>query len=150
MKRSKYKQGIFKPRNKHKCKTNVCIYRSGLELQYMRWLDSNSNIVSWGSEEVVIPYIKPTDGKVHRYFIDFNFTIRDKDKKLHKFLVEVKPEKQCKPPKTKNRRNKMTLLRENITYAVNNSKWESAKSWANKHNYKFIIITEKDIKKLNQ
>lgn len=146
----KYKQGVFRPTNKSKCKSGSYVYRSSWELTYMRWLDTNSNVISWGSEEVCVPYIKPTDGKMHRYFVDFNFTIKDKDGKLHKFLVEVKPNKQCKPPNTKNRKNKMNLLREQMTYAINTSKWTSAKSWAKKNNYKFVIITEKDLKKLKE
>ena len=145
---NKYKQGIFKPIHKNKCITQTCIYRSSLELKYMRWLDNNSNIINWGSESVVVPYIKPTDGRVHRYYIDFNFTIQDKDKKEHKFLIEVKPLKQCNPPNTKNRKNKMNLLRENIVYATNVSKWNAAKGWASKHGYKFTIVTEIDIKNL--
>lgn len=144
----KYKQGIFTPINKNKCISDVCIYRSSLELDYMRWLDNNINIISWGSEAVCVPYIKPTDGKLHRYFIDFNFSIKDKNKEIHKFLVEIKPIRQCSPPNTKNRKNKMNVIRENISYATNMSKWGSAKQWADSHGYKFIIVTERDIKNL--
>jgi len=147
----KYKQGVFNPNNKSKYKGSFpIVYRSGLELSYMRFLDGNRNIISWGSESVVVPYIKPTDGKMHRYFIDFNFTIKDKKDKLHKFLVEVKPYRQCIPPKTTNRKNKMTLLREQITYGVNLAKWEAAKGWAKKHGYKFTCVTERDIKNLKK
>ena len=146
----KYKQGIFKPNNKNKCTSQVCLYRSGLELTYMRWLDSSSNIVSWGSEQIVIPYIKPIDGKMHRYFIDFNFTIKGTDGKLHKFIVEVKPAKQCRPPNTKNRKNKKSLLYEQITWATNSAKWNAARQWGEKHGYKFIISTETDIKNLGK
>ena len=145
---NKYKQGVFTPNNKHKCTTQVCIYRSGLELSYMRFLDSNRNIVSWGSEKIIIPYIKPIDGKMHRYFIDFNFTVKDVKGELHKFLIEVKPEKQCKPPNTKNRKNKNTVLKEQVTYATNIAKWNAAKNWAEKNGYKFTIVTENDIKNL--
>ena len=146
--RNKYKQGIFNPINRDKCTSHVCIYRSGLELQYMRWLDNNSSIIRWASEDIYIPYIKPTDGRIHKYFIDFNFTIQDKDGKRHKFLIEVKPAKQCNPPNTKNRKNKMNLLKEQITYATNTSKWKSASEWAKKHGYTFTIVTEMDIKNL--
>ena len=148
-KRSKYKQGLFSPNNPKKYNGSTpIVYRSGLEFKYMCFLDKNPNILSWGSESVVIPYIKPTDGKMHRYFIDFNFRIKDKGGKVHKFLIEVKPARQCKPPNAKNRRNKMNLLKEQVTYATNLSKWEAAKTWAKKNGYKFIIVTELDIKKL--
>ena len=141
-----YKQGIYNPINKTKCKSAVCIYRSGLELKYMRWLDSNKDVISWGSESVVIPYIKPTDGRVHKYFLDFVFTLKDKSGSLKKYIVEVKPAKQCLPPTKHGNKKPNTLLRENVTYATNVSKWNSAKQWANKNGFSFIIITEKDIK----
>lgn len=145
----KYKQGIYKPINKVKYKGSTpIVYRSGLELSYMRFLDNNSSIVSWGSESVVVPYLKPTDGKMHKYFIDFNFVIKDRRGKTHKFLIEVKPARQCKPPNTKNRKNKMTLLKEQITYATNTSKWKAASEWGKKHGYTFTIVTEIDIKRL--
>ena len=66
----------------------------------------------------------------------------------HKFLVEVKPAKQCRPPNTKNRKNKRTLLYEQITYTTNTSKWKAASEWGKKHGYKFTIVTETDIKNL--
>lgn len=144
----KYKQGVFKPKNASKCKSNICIYRSSWELTYMRWLDNSNNVISWGSEQISVPYIKPTDGKLHRYFIDFNFTIKDRQGKFHKFLIEIKPAKQCRPPKTKNRKNRKTLLYEQITYATNQAKWKAASEWAKKHGYKFTIVTETDIKNL--
>ena len=143
-----YKQGIFRPNNKSKCKSEICIYRSDLERRYMIWLDNCSSVVSWGSEKIVIPYIKPIDGRLHKYFTDFNFTIKDKNGELHKFLVEIKPAKQCSPPSTKNRKNKMNLLKEQITYSTNAAKWKAASEWANKHGYKFTIVTENDIKNI--
>ncbi|MCP3684341.1 MAG: head completion protein [bacterium] len=147
----KYKQGVFNPihKNKYKGSTPI-VYRSGLELTYMRFLDSNSSIVSWGSESIVIPYIKPTDGKLHRYFLDFNFTIKDIHGKLHKFIIEVKPAKQCKPPKATARKKKKTLLYEQVTWATNTAKWKAAAQWGKKHGYKFQIVTETDIKKLGK
>lgn len=148
MARSKYNQGIYTPRNKSKCKSKLCIYRSSLELKYMRWLDNNPNIVSWGSESVVLPYVKPTDGKVHKYFLDFVFTILDKNKNPHKVIVEVKPARQCKPPTRHGNKKPKTILIENINWKVNSSKWESAKKWADKNGYIFKIVTEHDIAKL--
>ena len=144
----KYKQGVFNPNHKDKYKGRFPIcYRSGLELKYMRWLDSNSSIISWGSESVIIPYIKPIDGKLHRYYLDFNFTIRDKQGVFHKFLIEVKPVRQCSPPKPGKKARK-TILTEQITWATNQAKWNAAKQWAQTHGYKFTIVTEMDIKNL--
>ena len=72
MKKDKrFRQGIFNPTNPKKyVGKNNPIYRSGWELKFFRWADLNENILAWGSENIVIPYLNPLDGKVHRYFVD--------------------------------------------------------------------------------
>ena len=67
------KKGIYKPKNisKYRGDYRNIVYRSGLELKFMRYLDGNDSILKWSSEEIVIPYRSPIDGKVHRYFPDF-------------------------------------------------------------------------------
>lgn len=142
--RKKYRQGIYSPQHPEKYKGSTpIIYRSGLELKVMRWFDDNSNIISWGSESVVVPYVSPKDGKVHKYFLDFVFSIR-KNGEIKKYIVEVKPSKQTVAPKP--RKNKKSFMYESMQYAVNTSKWKSAAEWANKNGYKFVIFTEKHIK----
>jgi hypothetical protein len=37
----------------------------------MKMLDANENILEWSSEGIAIPYVKPTTGRVHRYYPDF-------------------------------------------------------------------------------
>lgn len=144
----RYKQGVFRPRNKDKYKGSTpIIYRSGLELKYMHWCDTSSNVLEWGSESVIIPYIKPIDGKVHRYYVDFNTVIKDKDRKIKKYLIEIKPYRQTLPPKVTSKRNKMRLLKEQVTYATNLSKWNAAKQWCKKHGYEFLIVTDRDLSK---
>lgn len=139
----KYKQGTFNPSNPKKYTgTHPIVYRSGLELKMMGWLDKSSNILEWTSESVVVPYIHPKDGRVHRYFLDFSFKMK-RDGKLKKYLVEVKPSRQTKPPS--NRLSQKSYLYESATYAVNMSKWDAAKQWSKKHGYEFIIITEKHL-----
>ena len=66
-------KGKFKPKNRTKYKgdPNAIIYRSLWELRFMRYLDTTSSILKWSSEEVVIPYRSPIDGRRHRYFPDF-------------------------------------------------------------------------------
>ena len=68
-----YVQGKYTPRYPHKYTgdVNTIIYRSSYELQFMHYCDNTPYILHWSSEEVVIPYIKPTDNRTHRYFIDF-------------------------------------------------------------------------------
>jgi len=143
----KYNQGVFKPRNPDKCVTDSCVYRSGLELKFMRWCDNNSNVIMWGSESVVIPYTSPLDNKVHRYFVDNIVILKDANipNKRHKYLIEIKPSKQTQTPTTTNRKSKKNLLYEQLTYAKNTAKWNAAKKWCEKNNYEFKIITEKDL-----
>ena len=145
MGRKQYKQGIFKPINDNKYKgTYPIIYRSGLELSFMRWADNNTSILEWGSESVIIPYVKPNlngNDKVHRYYVDFNATLQTKDG-LKKYLIEVKPYKQTQPPKHKGK----NVVYESYMWAVNQAKWESAQKWCESNGYKFLILTEKDLK----
>ena len=101
--------------------------------------------MEWSSESIVIPYISPVDGRVHRYFVDLAFKFKSSNGIVVKYLVEIKPYKFTKRPEKTLRKRQRTYLAESYQYAVNMSKWEAAKQWAEKHGYKFIIITEKDM-----
>jgi hypothetical protein len=146
-KNNNYVQGIFKPQNPEKYKgTTPIIYRSKLEMLSMRYFDNSPNVITWGSESVVIPYQSPLDGKVHRYFIDMVAEIKMKDNTVKKILVEVKPEKQTFPPIVTNRKSQKTIVYEKYQYAVNSAKWQAAKQYANKKGYLFFILNEKHLK----
>ena len=141
-----WKQGGFTPAHPDKYKgSHPIVYRSGLELQVMRFFDSTSAVVEWGSETIIIPYIKPTDGKLHRYYTDFNVALRNKNGDVVKYLIEVKPYKQTLPPTNHGNKKPRTLLYEQVNYAINTAKWEAAREWAGKHGYIFTTFTEKDI-----
>jgi hypothetical protein len=145
-KNKNYVQGKFAPKNIQKYKgTYPIIYRSSLELKAMRWMDNNPNILNWTSETIIIPYTSPADNKMHRYFIDLSCTLKMKEGNFQKVLIEVKPEKQTKLPTESNKKQKKTILYERYNYAVNCAKWESAKNWAKKNNYLFLILTEKHL-----
>lgn len=139
----KYNQGTFKPRNISKYVgdyTNI-VYRSSWEFRMMMWLDDNPAVLKWTSEEIVIPYISPIDGRQHRYFMDFGALIRDASGKDQKVIIEVKPNSQTKPPKYPGRQTKR-YLNEAQTYVVNQAKWEAASAWAKRNGYQFIIADE--------
>lgn len=92
--------GRFLPKNPQKYigdHTNI-IYRSSWECKVMDWLDRNNDVISWASEELIIPYISPIDNRRHRYFPDFLVKVRTKDGKMKTILIEVKPKKQTKEP----------------------------------------------------
>tara|TARA_R100000988_G_C3974764_1_gene153481 strand:+ start:621 stop:1058 length:438 start_codon:yes stop_codon:yes gene_type:complete len=139
----RWRQGIFVPKNKDKFIGSKAIYRSGLELKFFRFCDSNPNVLKWGSENVVIPYRSPIDHKMHRYFVDNYIEIKEGDKKI-KYLVEIKPSKQTKPPTVKYKK-KRHLIYEQRCYAINQAKWSAAKEYSKKIGGVFIILTEKEL-----
>lgn len=115
------------------------IMRSSWETRFAIWCDKNPQIVKWSSEETVIPYVSPMDGRVHRYFVDFKIqTVNNKT-----YLVEIKPKKQTLPPEGSRKTKK--FLMEASTYLVNQAKWEYAKKYAKDRNWEFIVITEQEL-----
>ena len=138
-------KGKFKPRNpqKYKGNPNNIIYRSTWEIRVMRYLDDNPNVIWWASEELPIPYYSPVDKKKHRYFPDFIAQMRKADGSLMTYVIEVKPERQTKPP-TQKRKTK-TFLQEAITYEVNKAKWHAAIEFCKDHGWEFQILTEKHL-----
>jgi hypothetical protein len=139
-----YSQGIYNLINKEKYKGSMPIYyRSSLELKAFRYLDKNPNVISWGSESVILPYKSPLDGKTHRYFVDLVAQLKSKDGTIKKLLIEIKPEKQTLPPVPSTRKKHSTVIYETTQYAINCEKWKSAKEWCKKNGYIFILMHEK-------
>lgn len=130
-------KGHYTPKNKNKyCGSAPIIYRSSWEMLVMKWLDSNSNVVRWGSESIIIPYLCEVDNKVHRYFIDFNIEFQNGTK----YLIEIKPESKTKMPTLpKSGRQTRRYLNEVVEYAQNISKWKAAKKFAEEHGCVFQI-----------
>ena len=136
-------KGKFTPINPQKYRgdsTNI-IYRSSWEKRVMLWLDKHSQVISWSSEEVVIPYKSPADGRFHRYFVDFYAQIRNKDGKLNSYLLEIKPKKQATEPEIKKRITKQ-YINEVVTYAINQAKWKAATEYAKDRGWEFKVLTE--------
>jgi hypothetical protein len=140
----KYYQGRWTPKNPQKYvgDANNIIYRSGWELRVFKWMDETSDILNWGSEEVVIPYISPLDQQLHRYFPDLIVKYKNSKNEIKKALVEIKPYNQTQPPQT---RKSKKFLTETVTYAINQAKWNAARAWCNKHGLDFMIITEYEL-----
>ena len=145
-KNKKYTQGIFNPQHPEKYRGSLPIYfRSSLEIKAFRWMDNNSNVLTWGSESVIIPYQGP-DGKLHRYFVDLVCEMKRTTGEVQKFLIEVKPDKQTLPPIVTPRQSIKTKLYESYNYAVNSKKWQAAEAWCSKKGMRFLILTEKHLK----
>jgi len=143
-------KGTYNPKNPNKYAGDIhsIKYRSLWERRFMVYCDTNANITKWASEEVVIPYRSPVDGKMHRYFVDFIIESKDQNGDRKVSLVEIKPKKQCKEPKqpqSGTKRQKSTYIYEATTWAVNQEKWEAAREFAKERGWEFIVLTEDDI-----
>lgn len=128
--------------------TRPLTLRSGWEIKFAQYLDSNENVTSWTSESTVIQYLRPDDGKFHRYFMDFTFFAKTKSGKTKEFWVEVKPYDQTHPPKEPKRRTK-TYFKAVKTYMINEAKWQTTRRVVEDkkkhgHDVEFLILTEKD------
>ena len=123
--------------------TNV-IYRSFWEFKFMKYCDNNPNVLEWGSEEIVIPYVSPVDGRVHRYFVDFYMKVRDRAGRNTRYLIEIKPAKFVAPPETPKRRTR-AYVQEVMTWGVNQAKWKNARDFCENRGWKFEILTEKEL-----
>ena len=139
---AKYLQGFFKPLNPNKYKgnpTNI-VYRSSWELRLMSHFDEHQNVVWWSSEEHVVQYRSPIDGKIHRYFPDFIINTKNKET----IMIEVKPLAQTIEPKKQKTPTKR-YISEVYTWGVNSAKWSAAEEYCKTRGWKFQIMTEKDI-----
>lgn len=146
MTKTKYTQGYFKPRNPQKYRgdpSNI-VYRSGWELRLMSHFDMHSDVIWWSSEEKIIPYRSPIDGKVHRYFPDFLINTKNKEGLNETIMIEVKPASQVAEPK---RQDKVTkkYINEVYTWGVNQAKWKAAEEYCKDRGWKFLTLTEKEI-----
>ena len=138
--------GKFTPKypNKYMGDATNIVYRSSWECKVMSWLDSNENVISWASEEIIIPYKSPVDGRYHRYFPDFLVKVKTKENKLNTLLLEVKPKKQTQPPEQKKRITKQ-YINEVTTWGVNQAKWHAAEEFCKDRKWEFRVITEDDL-----
>lgn len=133
-------KGLFVPTCPEKYMGDVGKIRflSSWELRVMIFFDTNPHIKRWASEEIRIPYLKPTSAranKVHHYIPDFYVEYNDRNGALVKELVEIKPKKE-------------TYLRKNMnTYdavqlAINRAKWTAAVAFCESAGIKFRVLTE--------
>ncbi len=139
-------KGKFRPKipNKYKGDYTNIIYRSLWELKFMKYCDSNQNILEWGSEEFFIPYKSPIDNRYHRYFPDFYIKVRENSGQIKKYIIEIKPKKQCIEPKVQKRKTKGYVY-EVYEYAKNQAKWKAATEYCKDRRLEFKVLTENEL-----
>jgi hypothetical protein len=141
-------KGRYTPKNPQKYKGNaeLCIFRSLWERKFMIFCDENSSVVEWSSEEIVVPYISPVDGRRHRYFVDFWVKVQSKEGDIKEYLIEVKPKAQTKQPEPpKSKRVSKSKLIEMRNWMVNNAKWNAAREVCADKGWEFKILTEDNL-----
>jgi hypothetical protein len=148
-------QGWFEVQNPQKYKgKKKPFYRSGLERKLMKTLDTSDWCLEWLSEQPQVKYVNPLTktpqnpaGNVWNYHPDFVVVVDNGDGTTSTKMIEVKPQKQTKPPKPSGRgRSRRLVESETRTWVLNQAKWDAAKDYCKKRGWEFIIMTEKDIK----
>jgi len=113
-------------------------YRSGWEHAFMRFCDTNENIVQWASESINIPYKHPLTGKQTIYVPDFLVVYRTKNNTVKAEVIEIKPSGQSAITENQN-------SKERAIVAINYAKWAAAQVWCARQGLTFRVITEKDM-----
>lgn len=144
---SKFQQGYYKPIHPEKYigDINKVRFMSSYELKFDRFLDNNPNVLKWSAEPFSIPYLKPTTGRIHKYFPDYYVEYKNKFGEIIKEVIEIKPKGQTTRSKAKNPKSR---LYEDLTFAVNTAKWTHAEKWCAERGLKFRVFTELSIFKV--
>ena len=136
---SKWAQGAYQVINPKKyVGQGMPRYRSGWEHSFMRFCDTNDNIMQWASESIRIPYLHPLTGKMTTYVPDFLITYKTRDNTLRAELIEIKPKGQSAITEGQKPRDRAVV-------AVNYAKWDAATKWCRNQGLTFRVITEDDM-----
>ena len=134
--RGKYK--IKKP-EKYLGNYHNVTYRSRWELKTFQFLEQQKNVKFWASEEIKIPYYDWKGGR-HTYYPDLYFELVNGSK----WLIEIKPASQTRPPK--NSKSKRYFA-EQRRWKTNEAKWTAAIDFCDRAGLNWRIWTEKDLNK---
>lgn len=136
---SKFANGLYTVKNPAKyVGKGQPRYRSGWEHAFMRFCDTNENIIQWASESITIPYRNPITGKQTVYVPDFLVMYRNKNNQTRAELIEIKPKKQSVIESKQSARDRAAV-------AVNYAKWDAAVKWCKRNGLTFRVVTEDDI-----
>lgn len=136
-------KGKYIPQNPEKYLGDVTKIRfmSSWELAFMRVMDTNPNVLKWGSEEFKVQYFHPIKRKVCAYIPDFIIKYRDRHGQVKTEVVEIKPKKQSVLPIGK----KKISTYDQVQLVINNAKWTAAKAVCDSHGIRFRVVTEDEL-----
>lgn len=137
----------YKPENpkKYKGDPDNIVCRSLWERKFAKYADTNEKVLEWASEEISIKYFDPTTKKVRRYFPDFYLKYIDKQGKIRKVIIEIKPFRETQEPIRKKGKSNKTLIHETLTYVKNQAKWKAAEEFCRDNLFEFRVMTEKEL-----
>ena len=136
----KWAQGFYTPKNAQKyIGKRTPRYRSGWELTFMTFCDTNSNVLYWASESMIVPYMHPFTGKPTNYIPDFFVVYENKFGKKIAEVVEIKPKKQSLIE------SKVASAKDRMVVAINHAKWRAANAYCKAQGFTFRVITEDDL-----
>jgi hypothetical protein len=137
---ARFAQGKYTPKNPEKyVGKHVPQYRSGWELTFMTFCDTNRSVLYWASEAIKIPYRHPFTGKPTNYIPDFFVVYQNKYGKKIAEMVEIKPKKQSLIE------SRVASAKERMVVAINHAKWQAAAAYCKSQGYTFRVITEDDL-----
>jgi hypothetical protein len=137
---ARFAQGKYTPKNPEKyVGKHVPQYRSGWELTFMTFCDTNKSVLYWASEAIKIPYRHPFTGKPTNYIPDFFVVYQNKFGKKIAEMVEIKPKKQSIIE------SKVANAKDRMVVAINHAKWQAASAYCKSQGYTFRVLTEEDI-----
>ena len=136
----RFHQGYYKVQNISKYIGNEPpVFRSGIELKFFKFCDSNPNVLHWSSENIPIPYRDTVQHKNRTYYVD-NFVEIKEGNTIKKYLVELKDHKETKKPDPKSKQKKSTKLYQSLIFENNCCKWKYAMEFAKKNNMEFLLL----------
>lgn len=117
------------------------VYKSGLELAFMKYADRNPMILQWGYENATpIKYLdhSTSPSKVRRYYVDFVCRV-NVGGRVKTVWIEIKSSQETRKPKKGQSPKTIT------TWIKNTCKWQAARMLAESKGYEFKILTEKEL-----
>jgi hypothetical protein len=137
---ARFAQGVYVPKNDKKyIGKNRPRYRSGWELTFMTFCDSNNHVLYWASESLIVPYRHPFTGKITNYIPDFFVVYQNKHGKQIAEVVEIKPKKQSIIE------SKVANAKDRMVVAINHAKWAACSAYCKTQGFTFRVITEDDL-----
>lgn len=121
------------------------IIRSSWERFFCQFCDITDTVLSWSSENISIPYYDPVRKRFRRYYPDFWIKMVNKDGKINRYIIEIKPDRETRPPLKRGRKTKKTLRTQQLTYLTNKAKWGAATQYCRKMKLEFKILTERNL-----